>query len=244
MNPSRTARAIATALVLFTGIAIIAVAAARIMRPRPDHVDPDRSRYPIRGIDISAHNGIIDFTRVAADSITFVYIKASEGDTFRDAAFTDNHARALAAGLHVGAYHYFRFDCEGWRQAANLLRAVGNLPLDLPLAIDLEEWRNHPATPTGEVIVRLHGMVDYLRGAGRRVIIYTNKSGHHRFIRAHFDDLPLWICSFTDPPLPQADWTLWQHSHKGHISGIPGPVDLNTFCGDTLAFRRWLHPTP
>lgn len=240
MNATRAARAIATALVVITGIAIIAVAAARIMRPRPDHVDPDRSRFPILGIDISAHNGLIDFTRVAADSVAFVYIKASEGDTFRDAAFVDNHSRARAAGLPVGAYHYFRFDCEGWRQAANFLRAIGNLPVDLPLAIDLEEWRNHPTVPTGEVVVQLHGMVDYLRGAGRDVVIYTNKSGHQRFIRGRFDDVPLWICSFTDPPISRADWLLWQHSHKGRIDGVPGPVDLDAFCGDTLAFRRWL----
>lgn len=244
MTSARTARALAIALVVATGVAIAIVAIARATRPRPDHADPDRERYPIMGIDISAHNGMVDFARVAADSVAFVYIKASEGVDFRDAAFADNVMRAREAGLPVGAYHFFRFDCEGWRQAANLMRAIGPLRLDLPVAIDLEEWRNAPPASTGEIVVQLHGMVDYLLAAGHTPVIYTNKSGHQRFVRGRFDNLPLWICSFTDPPISRADWTLWQHSHVGRVDGVPGPVDLNTFCGDSAAFRRWLAQPP
>ena len=100
----------------------------------------------------------------------------------------------------------------------------------MPLAIDVEEWRNHSGGVTGEIILQLHAMVDYLRAAGHHVIIYTNKGGHRRFIRGHFDDTGLWVCSFTDPPISRAD-------------GVAGPVDLNTFCGDSAAWRtalsRW-----
>ena len=71
MTSARTARALAIALVVATGVAIAIVAIARATRPRPDHVDPDRERYPIMGIDISAHNGVVDFARVAADSVAF-----------------------------------------------------------------------------------------------------------------------------------------------------------------------------
>lgn len=240
---ARRARIIAIAIIAVTGIAVLATGAARMLKPRPDHVDPDRERYPIAGIDISAHNGFIDFGRVAADSISFVYIKASEGTTFRDANFEDNFDRARRAGLKVGAYHFFRFDSEGWRQGANLLRALGHRTPDMPLAIDVEEWRNHSGGVTGEIILQLQAMVDYLRAAGHHVIIYTNKGGHRRFIRGHFDDTGLWVCSFTDPPISRADWLLWQHSHSGRVDGVAGPVDLNTFCGDSAAWRtalsRW-----
>lgn len=238
---ARTARRLAIAIVGFTALAVLALGVWRMTRPRIDHVEPDRSLYPLRGIDISAHNGLIDFRRVAADSISFVFIKATEGDNFADVAFDDNYFRARQAGLLTGAYHYFRFDCEGWRQAANLHRVVAGKELDLPLAIDIEEWGNTSAeVPTGEIIMQLHGMVDYLTAHGYRVLIYTNKSGHRRFIRGHFDDLPLWICSFTDPPISRADWTFWQHSHRGVVDGVPGPVDLNTFAGDSIRPCRGL----
>ncbi|MBJ2183904.1 MAG: hypothetical protein JFR38_05240 [Muribaculaceae bacterium] len=244
MPSPRTARSLAIALVIATGIAVLGTGAARMLRPRPDHADPDRSRYPIAGIDISAHNGIVDFGRAAREGgISFVYLKASEGDTFRDAAFENNYANAREAGLSIGAYHFFRFDCEGWRQAANMLRAIGPRQLDLPPAIDLEEWRNHPGAVTGEVVVQLHGMIDYLRAAGHEPVIYTNKGSHRRFVRGRFDDIGLWISSFTDPPISRADWLFWQHSHSGRIPGVPGPVDLNTFCGDSAdwhsALRHW-----
>ena len=71
----------------------------------------------------------------------------------------------------------------------------------------------------------------------------TDAVGGHRFIRGHFDDTGLWVCSFTDPPISRADWLLWQHSHSGRVDGVAGPVDLNTFCGDSAAWRtalsRW-----
>ncbi|MDE6160318.1 MAG: hypothetical protein K2F77_01525 [Muribaculaceae bacterium] len=236
---NRLARTLATALIVATGAGALWVGVERMTRPRIDHADPDRTRYPMRGIDISGHNGFVDFRRVAADSVSFVYLKSSEGDTYRDATFDDNYFRARQAGLAVGAYHYFRFDCEGWRQGANMLRSIAGKPLNMPLAIDVEEWGNTSDVPTGLIVMQLHGMIDYLRANGHRVMLYTNKGGHRRFVRGHFDNVPLWVCSFTDPPISRADWTIWQHSHTGRVDGVPGHVDLNTFCGDSADFRRF-----
>ncbi len=236
----KSARLTAIAIVAVAAIAIFGTGLARLLRPRVDHLDPDRSLYPVKGIDVSAHNGCIDFGRAAADSISFVYIKASEGEGFADAAFADNHSRAREAGLAVGAYHFFRFDSEGWRQAANMLRTLANRHVDLPLAIDVEEWANSEPGSTAEVVEQLTSMRDYLRAWGYRVVFYSNKAGHLRFLRGRFPDDELWICSFTDPPLHNADWRFWQHSHRGTVDGLPGPVDLNTFCGDSAAWRAYL----
>lgn len=202
----------------------------RAMRPAVAHVEVDRNVYPTRGIDVSAHNGEIDFDRVAADSIRFVYIKASEGGSWRDASFERNYSKATEAGLHVGAYHFFRFDVEGWRQSVNLLRALGHKTLTMPVAIDVEEWGNPAPVSTDHVVDHLRSMIELLRQNGREAVIYTNKNGYYRFIRGRFDDVDLWICSFTTPPMPEnRRWTMWQHSHTGIVDGVPGPVDLITF---------------
>lgn len=233
------ARNIAIAIVAVTALLILGVTAVRILHHRVAHIDVPRDVYPVKGIDISAHNGNIDFAAVAADTVEFVYIKASEGENFRDSLFNRNYTGACRQGLRVGAYHYFRFDREGWRQGRNFLETVRNLRFDLPLAIDVEEWGNASSFDTQEVEVQLRDMVDYLQEYGRKVIIYTNRDGYNRFIRFRFDNLPVWISSFSPRPL-DADWSLWQHSHTGKVRGIEGFTDLNTFNGDRLKWQMWL----
>lgn len=236
---------IAVIIVSVTALLIAAVMVRRMMLYGDRHIDVSRARYPVKGIDISSHNGYIDFEAVAADSVDFVYIKASEGETFRDPKFADNYEAARRAGLIVGAYHFFRFDCEGWRQGRNLLSATDGAALRLPLAIDVEEWGNPDIRQTDAIVQNLRTMVDYLRACGHRVIIYTNKNGYRRLVRDRFGDVGLWLCSFSGEPSygRGAVWTLWQHSHRAAVRGINGDVDLNTFNGTREQFLTWLVST-
>ena len=87
----------------------------------PHSVNVDRYRYPIAGIDVSKHNGDIDYQQVRDDDYQFVFIKASEGMTYKDDAFERNYQGARKAGLKVGAYHFFRKNRTGQEQAENLL---------------------------------------------------------------------------------------------------------------------------
>lgn len=225
-----SAKAIAITIVTLTAAAILLVVGQRALAPREANVEVDRRAYPSRGIDISAHNGEVDFDKVSAAGIDFVYIKASEGGTWRDAMFERNYSLAREAGLHVGVYHFFRFDVPGWKQSVNLLNALASKPLDLPVAIDVEEWGNPAEYTTEDIVANLRSLVELLRQNGREPIIYTNKNGYYRFVRGRFDDVGLWICSFTTPPLADHDrWHLWQHSHIGRVAGVAGDVDLCTF---------------
>ena len=237
MKKSSIARRSAWALVIFSGLAIFAVGLGRVLRPSVPHVEVNRQQYPVVGIDVSAHNGVVDFDSVAAAGVDFVFIKASEGRTFRDPAFVRNYSAARRTPLAVGAYHFFRFECDGISQARNLLGAIGDLRPDLPLAIDVEEWANDATVPTALVVERLMAMVNELRHAGHSVIVYTNMNGHSRFLRDL--DVELWICSFTSPPLAHP-WRLWQHSHVGRLPGIRGRVDMNTFNGSRDQWFQWL----
>lgn len=237
MNKAKT---IAVTLITAIAVAIAVSMCHMLMESRKAHVDVPRMTFPIRGIDISAHNGNVDFDLVRSDSIDFAMIKVSEGISFRDSLFGTNYFKARQSGLKVGAYHFFRFDCEGWRQADNMLEAIGQKHLDLPVAIDVEEWGNPDNYSTSQVVTQLRGMIDFLRENGREAIIYTNKNGYYRFIRSRFEDMPIWICSFTDPPVESGRWTLWQHSHISHVRGIEGNVDMNTFNGSRAEWEDWL----
>lgn len=238
-----TSRNIAILIVIATALLVAALAAMRVMKGREPHIDVDSADYPVAGLDLSAHNGVPDFDSVRAAGIDFVYLKASEGESFRDNAYIRNYSSARRAGLLVGAYHFFRFDCEGTRQAENFLGVVGNLDHDLPLAIDVEEYGNPAVASTELVSERLRTMIYALRSAGYRVIIYTNKQGLSRFVRAiarETDGPELWICSFTNPPLAHEDWSLWQHSHKTKVPGIKGFTDRNVFRGTQDEWAGWL----
>ncbi|MDE5665865.1 GH25 family lysozyme [uncultured Duncaniella sp.] len=203
---------------------------------------PDRSKFKIIGIDISAHNGEIDFRKVAADGISFVIIKATEGGTFKDRRFIDNLREARKAGLKVGAYHFFRFDTPGYMQGLNFLNSLQSRELDLPLIIDIEEWANPNSQPTPMVLNRLTEMIDHLESHGHRVMLYTNKNGFARFVRGRLEGYPLWICSLIDEP-HGIEWKLWQGTHNGRVNGIDHPVDINAFAGTEAEWAEFLSPT-
>lgn len=202
----------------------------------------ERSQFPVKGIDVSHHNGVIDFRKVAADSVDFVIIKATEGVTFRDSCMRRNYEGATAAGLRVGFYHFFRFERGGVRQGRNFLGAVVDMPVQMPLVIDFES-SNNPETDYYLVVGRLRDMADYLRRHGRRVMVYCNNNDYERYIRGNFDDMDLWLASGR---LPEGDDRrhLWQHSHNGRVNGISRPVDINTFNGSRADFERWVSLVP
>lgn len=215
-----------------------AVWAYREFMTSPPYVDP--IKYPIKGIDVSAHNGDIDFRKVAKDGIEFVFIKATEGKDFKDKKFRENYNLAKGAGLKTGIYHFFRFDRDGVEQAINLLKAVGPRHPDLGLVIDVEKTGNPDSVPLELINKRLTEMVDYLNLLGYRVMFYTNLDGYYDYLAETFVGQPLWICRFQENPI-NAEWTFWQYNHRGAVNGIKGHVDLNVFCGNRKEWESFLN---
>lgn len=202
--------------------------AYREFKYTPPYVDPDV--YPVRGIDVSAHNGPIDMQKVKDAGMEFVFIKATEGKSFVDKNFRSNYDKALQTGLKIGVYHFFRFDRDGVEQAINLLRTVGSRKPHLGLVIDVEKTGNPDSIPDELINTRLTQMVDYLNLLGHRVMFYSNRSGYYDYISESFPGSPLWICAFSRNPV-NAEWTFWQFNHRGKVKGVTGDVDMNAFCG-------------
>ena len=209
---------------------------------RSHSVNVDRYRYPIAGIDVSKHNGEIDFNKVEDDDYQFVYIKASEGMTYKDEAFDRNYRGAREADLKVGAYHFFRKNRTGREQADNLLAVIKGKMLDLPLVIDLEDdWGNGATVSRQTAIERVLEMIDILNDNGYRVMIYTNLDGYNKYYKDMIVDCDLWLCSFTSPDqLPHLPHCIQQFSHEGKVAGVKGHVDLNVFRGSKREWNRYL----
>lgn len=227
--------------VLFVGVVCLLVFSAiwsyKSYMTTPPYVDPDR--YPVRGIDISRHNGAVDFRKVKESGMEFVFIKASEGVSHRDSMFARNIDEARIAGLKTGAYHFFRFDKEGVDQAVNFLQALGSRHPELGLVIDVESAGNPDDVPAADVKRRLASMVEYLNLMGYNVMVYTNHDGYYDYIEETLPGYPLWICRFQENPI-NAEWTFWQYDHHGRVPGISGDVDLNAFSGSIKDWEEFV----
>lgn len=208
----------------------------------PHSVNVDRYRYPVAGIDVSKHNGKIDFEKVAGDDYQFVFIKASEGKTYRDDGFDRNYREAREAGLKVGAYHFFRKNRTGREQADNLLDALKDKTLDLPLVIDLEDdWGNGATTSRETALQRVLEMIEILKDKGYDVMIYTNMDGYEKYYKGMLGDHDLWLCSFTSPDLlKDKPHRFQQFSHQGSVAGVKGEVDLNVWRGSKRQWQSYL----
>lgn len=179
------------------------------------------------GLDVSNHQGAIDWERVASDEIEFVYIKATEGGDFVDSRFEDNWSGAGAAGLDRGAYHFFTLCRPGADQARNFLDAVPYLEAELPLAIDLELGGNCSARPPAEeVLAKVEAFIDLVETeTGSETVLYVLED---------FSDLYPALDRFNRPRWerrillrPDGDWFMWQFTFEGDVEGIESGVDIN-----------------
>ena len=205
---------------------------------------PGHSNYPVRGIDISHHQGTIEWDNIKKQKVHFVYMKASEGGDYRDPEFGRNWKESASAGLARGAYHFFSFCKPGGKQARNFLAAV---PVDqnaLPPAIDLEFGGNCKNRPEKEVIVRelLRFMRKIEEARGIAPIIYATHDSYDEYLTGLISNKNIWIRDILKRPgLPDGRrWTFWQYANNGRIDGITGRVDLNVFNGSPEDFRTLL----
>jgi len=179
------------------------------------------------GVDVSNHQGEIDWERVVADDIGFAYIKATEGGDFVDRSFERNWKGAEAAGVDRGAYHFFTLSRPGAEQAENFLRTVPADP-ELPPAIDLELGGNCATRPDQAWIDREVG--DFLAAVeaetGERVLLYIGPEFEDVYPIKEGLDRPIWHRRFVLRPDGEP-WSVWQLQSVADVDGIDGGVDLN-----------------
>jgi lysozyme len=199
---------------------------------RPNHPDP--RRLPEWGVDVSHHQGRIDWHRVATHPhLRFAYLKATEGGDWTDPAFEKNWEGARGAGLRVGAYHFFTFCTDPAVQAQHFLANVPKAPDALPPAVDVEFGGNCSRSPTREQLRRdLKIFVETVeRGLEKKPVLYVTNDAYRAFFEGAPVENPLWIRNVWFEP-EQPAWALWQFANRGRVAGIDGFVDLNVARGD------------
>ncbi|MBN2036053.1 MAG: hypothetical protein JW768_04860 [Chitinispirillaceae bacterium] len=200
-------------------------------------------RYPVRGIDVSHHQGAIDWKKAKETGrVDFVYIKATEGTDFIDPLFLKNWRAAKQSGIARGAYHFYSLHAPGAQQAGHFLRTVRQEKGDLPPVIDLE-FENGGRAPPPKKKFR-----DQLDAFDRRIsaaygcapVYYLNEDFHNYYFSGKPIKNRLWIRGIYHKPaiMQTTEWLFWQYSDIGRIGGIKEKVDLNVFRGSRRAWGR------
>jgi lysozyme len=180
------------------------------------------------GVDVSAHQGRIDWAKVRTDHIRFAYIKATEGSDHVDRRFAENWSGASSAGIRVGAYHFFTLCTPGAAQAENFLRTVQLTPGSLPPALDLELAGNCKARPDAPTVEHeVSAFVDAVESrTGRPMMFYVGDEFSERYPFATRSGHERWIRRFLRHP-SERTWSIWQVDSYAHVNGVHGKVDLD-----------------
>lgn len=215
-------------------------------------IDIDKQRYPVTGIDISQYTGEVDFDKLIKYSkrdLDFIYLRASlgvaaYGERAFDRRFNTYYKDATERGLHVGAYHFFKFQYGGTAQAKFFLQQIKGKKFDLPLVIDIEEYGNRGQWNPQTIVTNIRAFLQTVRKErDEDIIFYSNRNTFHKYIKPYFPDEKVWICSFINPSEatpPIKEWLFWQHSHKGRLTGAQNAVDLNTYNGTREEWENFI----
>lgn len=206
------------------------------------HNDLFSAGYPIKGLDVSHHQGEIDWKKVAeTDKHYFVYIKATEGHDFIDDDFATNWKEARENGFKVGAYHFFSIRSSGKEQAEYYIATVPREADSLPPAIDIEISTSQDKEKIRREISDMATTLEnYYR---RKPIFYVTYETYNAYIKGNFSNYQLWIRDIVMPPRLDREWKIWQFSNRGRVNGIREFVDINVFNGSQDELNKLTEPT-
>lgn len=200
--------------------------------------------YKIHGIDISHHQGDIDWSAVKSTEkqeypIRFVFMKATEGGDYKDRRYADNYRQAREAGLICGAYHFYNPNTDPIRQADFFILQARLTKGDLVPVLDIERKPRNKAQLQADLKKFLNRLEQHY---GVKPIIYTSYKYMERYLDApEFSAYPLWIAHYyVDALNYKGSWRFWQHTDYGTVPGIESNVDLNVFNGTLKELDNYL----
>lgn len=198
--------------------------------------------FSVHGIDVSKHQGDIDWHEVATmvdkgKHIEFAFIKSTEGTSLSDHRFNYNYIQAKKEKLLVGAYHFFIPSRPGEAQAKKFIQHTKLEDGDLPPVLDIEKFYGCSKVTLQKELKIWLKLVEEQYGV--EPIIYTNAKFYENYLKGEFEDYPLWVAHYKvfDKPEISRNWEFWQHSEEGNVNGITERVDFNVFNGSLSQLR-------
>ena len=204
----------------------------------PDKIEDMILKYKTKdtliGIDVSNHQGDIDWETVKNSGVEFVFIRIGfghnrEAKIMEDEKFRQNLEGARNAGLKVGLYFY-SYATEIWEaeeQANWIVKTLNGEKIDLPIVFDYETWKSFPTYNIN--IVDLNKVakrfLDILHDNGYGGMNYSSK--YYLNTIWNLSEYPTWLAHYVSKTNYDKDFKVWQFSNTGEVPGINGFVDLD-----------------
>lgn len=183
----------------------------------------------INGIDVSEHQGVIDFNKVKAAGVNFVIIRAGYGRDIsqKDRYFETNYKKAKAAGLNVGAYWYSYADsaADAVQEAKTCLEAIKGKTFEYPIYFDLEESSQLKQGKTfcSQLVT---SFCTELEKAGYYAGLYISRSPLQTNITSDVaKKYALWVAEYGGKLNYEGSYGMWQNSSTWRVNGVNGNVD-------------------
>ena len=207
------------------------------------------------GIDVSKHNGNIDWAKVKESGVNFAIVRVgnrgygAEGNLVTDPKFVDNMKGAMSNGIDVGVYFYSQAitESEAIEEADMTLKLIKENGFEgkikYPIIIDTEKSGGRADSLSKEsrtAVVK--AFCERVKKAGYEPMIYANKDWLINNLNMNqLESYDVWVAHYnntTDPIKNPTDYKgkyqIWQYTSTGKINGISGDVDLN------IGYKKYL----
>ena len=186
-----------------------------------------------KGIDVSEHNGLIDWGKVKNTDVNYAIIRCGYGDNLAyqdDKQWSNNVSECERLGIPYGVYIYSYASSveQAKSEAEHVLRLIAGHSLSYPIYLDLEEESIRSKVSTEKIAQIAKTFCDVIQSAGYPVGIYANYNWFTNYlINPQFEQYSKWVAQYNYQCDYQGLYTMWQCTSSGSIDGINGRVDIN-----------------
>lgn len=208
------------------------------------HNSKFKNKELVYGMDVSQHNGKINFKKAKRDGIEFVFIRVgytgytkSSFSLNLDKKYKTYIKDATKAGLKVGVYWYSQSTkvSEAKKEANALLKAIKGYSITMPVVFDyefadtkkgrLDSAKLSKTNMTANALAFLNAVSN----AGYDACIYASENflEEHLYANQISSNFKVWLANYSSKTNYKGDYEFWQHTAKGRVSGMRGNVDIN-----------------
>ena len=200
----------------------------------------------IRGIDVSAWQGTIDWDTVANYGMDFAILRITEVGNVIDSCFEKNYSGCQKHNIPTGAYKYSYAVtvAEIQSEARKVVEVLNGRKLQYPVWLDLE-WNNQRSLGAEQIHKLAEAFEKIITAAGYKFGIYCNVDWYLNVICSHLKKYDFWIACYPESDNGTLQERLrpdfgvgWQYSSKAKIPGISGTVDRNVFYKDYAESKK------
>lgn len=186
-----------------------------------------------KGIDISYHNGTINWDKVKNSDVDFVIIRCGYGDNYTsqdDKKWLENVQACESRGIPYGVYIYSYAEnvAQAQSEADHVLRLIRGHKLSYPVFYDLEDEPTTGRHTNQEILNMTRTFCTAIQNAGYNVGVYANKYWFtSKLTDSYYDTLPKWVAQYNSKCTYAKEYMMWQCADNGRVNGIGTNVDIN-----------------